>query len=388
MMDDDHLLYRGDDMRDATLTQMKELGVDVVRVTVLWSVDRQQGAPRRQGAGSASSKLGADNPKAYPCSTGTATTASSAPARRWGSAATSTSPGPGPRGATSKAPASTATDREDLEAQAARVLPVRHRRSASATAASTSDENDGRKLLPRINFWSLWNEPNQGGWLTPAVGRRPDGVSPAALPRAVLPAASALQSTGHGRDVILVGETAPIGVDRQDSRAPIRPRPFIREMFCLDANNVPYTGAQARARKCSNIAEVRADPGDGVGSPPLHQEGRARPTATRTRDVITMANIEDLGTGSWTASAANSGLHPPGHADRLQRVRLRDQPPDPYQGISLETQANWMNLGDLVAFNNPRVIGQTQFLLRDVGPRGATSPGPRPTGRPTSRASS
>ena len=38
MMDDDNLLYRGDQVRDQTLTRMKQLGVDVVRVTVLWSV--------------------------------------------------------------------------------------------------------------------------------------------------------------------------------------------------------------------------------------------------------------------------------------------------------------------------------------------------------------
>src|SRR3954454_3112851 len=36
MQDDDALVYGGDAKRDATLTRMKALGVDAVRVTVLW----------------------------------------------------------------------------------------------------------------------------------------------------------------------------------------------------------------------------------------------------------------------------------------------------------------------------------------------------------------
>ncbi|MGH2899035.1 MAG: hypothetical protein ACRDMZ_10210, partial [Solirubrobacteraceae bacterium] len=36
MMDDDLLLYRDDSTATRTLTQMKSLGVDTIRVTVLW----------------------------------------------------------------------------------------------------------------------------------------------------------------------------------------------------------------------------------------------------------------------------------------------------------------------------------------------------------------
>ena len=36
------------------------------------------------------------------------------------------------------------------------------------------DEDTGHSRLPRVSFWSLWNEPNQGGWLTPQfVGGKP-----------------------------------------------------------------------------------------------------------------------------------------------------------------------------------------------------------------------
>src|SRR5215212_1947139 len=38
MMDDDLLVYRDDATRDAAMERMKQLGVDYVRVTVLWRV--------------------------------------------------------------------------------------------------------------------------------------------------------------------------------------------------------------------------------------------------------------------------------------------------------------------------------------------------------------
>src|SRR4051794_24975727 len=65
MMDDDNLIYRGDQVRDQTLTRMRDLGVDEVRVTVLWSVvahNAQKGKARRRRF----HRLGAASPKAYP----------------------------------------------------------------------------------------------------------------------------------------------------------------------------------------------------------------------------------------------------------------------------------------------------------------------------------
>src|SRR5690242_706095 len=65
MMDDDHLTYRGAAARDAALHKMKNLGVDLVRVTVLWSVVAN-GAKTGHARHKRFNKLGAANPKAYP----------------------------------------------------------------------------------------------------------------------------------------------------------------------------------------------------------------------------------------------------------------------------------------------------------------------------------
>ena len=65
MMDDDQLVYSGDAVRDAALHKMKNLGVDMVRVTVLWSVVAH-GAKKGHAQHQRFNKLGAANPKAYP----------------------------------------------------------------------------------------------------------------------------------------------------------------------------------------------------------------------------------------------------------------------------------------------------------------------------------
>src|SRR6059058_1952981 len=64
MMDDDQLIYSGDAVRDAALHKMASAGVDIVRVTVLWSVVAN-GAKTGHRQHVRFDKLGAANPKAY-----------------------------------------------------------------------------------------------------------------------------------------------------------------------------------------------------------------------------------------------------------------------------------------------------------------------------------
>jgi hypothetical protein len=64
--------------------------------------------------------------------------------------------------------------------------------------------------LPRIDFWSIWNEPNIETNLGPETTHRGSGVEVApAIYRDLLNGAwGPLQVTGHGRDRILIGELA------------------------------------------------------------------------------------------------------------------------------------------------------------------------------------
>src|SRR5204863_7531390 len=66
--------------------------------------------------------------------------------------------------------------------------------------------------LPRVSFWSLWNEPNQVHFLAPQWGSAGSRViEPAAAIYRTLADSGyvALAASGHAADTILIGETAP-----------------------------------------------------------------------------------------------------------------------------------------------------------------------------------
>ncbi|HVI17572.1 MAG TPA: hypothetical protein VM712_04300, partial [Gaiellales bacterium] len=104
--------------------------------------------------------------------------------------------------------------------------------------------------LPRVDHWSIWNEPNHGGWLTPQWDGKPLVPQSPRIYRGLVDAAWAgLQDSGHGGDTILIGETSPTGINPGLTRG-MRPLRFIRELYCLDGRLRLYTGAAAKARGC------------------------------------------------------------------------------------------------------------------------------------------
>jgi hypothetical protein len=52
-------------------------------------------------------------------------------------------------------------------------------------------------------------------------------------------------------------------------------------------------------------------------------------------------------------------------------------PPDPFNGIPQDQQAEWINLGDYLMWADPRIVGNTQFLFRDGPPNNHFPPSSR-----------
>jgi hypothetical protein len=358
MMDDDSLVYRGDAARDRALKLMKALGVDEVRVTVLWSVVAD-GARKTRARDRRFRRLGADNPKAYPrlnwdrydrlvraCVT-----------LQVGCYFDVT--GPGPSWGHERAPAAHRADQRTWKPK-----PREFKLFVEAVGKRYSgryrDENDGRGALPKVSFWSLWNEPNQGGWLTPQwSGGKP--YSPVLYRKLYYAGRQALAATGHDGDVILIGETAPLGNANRTTRSPMYPATFIRALFCIDAAGNPVNGPG-----CSDFSRTG----------PLQATAWAHHPYTKnvyplTRnpnpDAITMANLDTL-TGLLDQVAARTGHLKPGLPVALTEFGFETNPPDRFSGISLDNQASWNTLGELVSWSNPRIMANTQFLLRDVAP--------------------
>jgi hypothetical protein len=362
MMDDDQLVYGTDQRRDKTLKEMKSMGVEYVRVTALWSVVAN-------GAKARGRHFDPRNPASYPHRNWDRYDNLVRSAERFGIGIYFDVTGPGPRWAHETAPpryrSSQATWKPKPDAFYDYVYALGKRYSGTYRK-----EDKDRPLLPRVRFWSLWNEPNQGGWLTPQYLPSPAlgtviPYSPILYRRLYLQGRKALGDTGHGGDAILIGETAPLG-GGSNVRSPVAPKLFIRELMCADSGDVPYTGAAANARDCSAFSQLGDFKTSGWAHHPYTK--KQPPTAPPpSSGDITISNIVDL-PNLLDDLSVKTGHIASGLGVVSSEFGWETSPPDRFAGIPLDKQAEWLNLGDFLAFLQPRVYGNTQFLMRDVAP--------------------
>ena len=237
--------------------------------------------------------------------------------------------------------------------------------------------------LPRVDYWSIWNEPNQAGWLTPQWGPDPRNsrkfvdAAPASYRALLANAWQALADTGHGTDTILIGETAPQGArtDKGLSR-PIDALRFIRRMYCLDDNLNILRGSEAQVRNCPG------DSGTFVAQNPAlfratgyahHPYALLTPPGQRSSwpDWVSMGDLSVLSNelariyrryGQKMQSKRGVPLY-------LTEFGYQTKP-DPFVAnvITFSRQAAWINHAEYIAFKNPNVRAVSQFLLVDDGP--------------------
>lgn len=230
--------------------------------------------------------------------------------------------------------------------------------------------------IPRVDMWSIWNEPNHGGWLTPqwrTDGKRLVPASPRIYRGLADAAVQALRDTGHGGDQILLGETAPRGHPRPALTHGLRPLRFIRELFCLDGRSRPFTGAAAEARGCPATPDpgafTAAHPGlFGVTGFAHHPYALESPPRARdeNRDNATLSGTARL---TRTLDAAYAAWGQPRKLPVwFTEYGYQTDPPDPTIGISFARQADWLDEATYLSYRNPRVASFAQFLLVDDGP--------------------
>jgi hypothetical protein len=192
MMDDDLLVYRDAATAQKTMNQMKLLGVDTIRVTVLWSVvanrarftpaeiKKLKGKKARAAAKRQTKNFRATKPKTYPRLNWDRYDDLVRIAHNVGLRVYFNITGPGPKWAHAKPPRS-----QRKLAKTYKPKPILYKQFVTAVgkrfSGSYRDENQGKVTLPRVNVWSLWNEPNQAGWLSPQwekIGSKRVLVSP------------------------------------------------------------------------------------------------------------------------------------------------------------------------------------------------------------------
>src|SRR3954452_23977972 len=228
IFEDEHqLLELGSFQANRSLDDIHALGADSIRSLVLWSRLAPGGSRRPKG-------FKAADPRAYSAALwdpyddlvrGTA-------ARGLGLILSPSTPIP--KWASRCKRGNRSTCKPDPKAYGAFVTALSRRYSGRYR-----DENQGGGVLPRVTRWSLGNEPNQPGWLTPQYERKRGRLiaTAAVIYRRLAQAGiRALRASGHPRDQMLLGETSPIGrTSGSLARRPIPPLEFVRKLFCLNA---------------------------------------------------------------------------------------------------------------------------------------------------------
>jgi hypothetical protein len=388
-MDDAELVYGTDPEVQATMGILRSIGADRVRVSVFWRLV----APRPDDT--ARPSFDATDPSAYPPGAWDRFDRIVLAARRYGLSLHFTITGPGPIWASSD------PSRGD---RAWEPSPVDFRAFVTAVGRRYSGSWDDEQpqptpepggppilppppppdpgpavTLPRVSFWSAWNEPNQPGWLRPQTA----GGVPASprLYRKLQDAAWAgLRASGHGRDTYVLAETAPRGSSRTRAVSPMRPLLFIRELYCLDRRLRPYRGSRAAVRDCPTDAAGRrrfvAD------HPGLFQ---ATGWAHHPYALEVAPRVRDRHPEQVTISTLSRLTRTLDRVFRRYRVRRRlpiwlteygyqTNPPDPVVGVSWNRQAAYLNQAEAIAYRNRRVRSLTQFLLVDDGPNRRHAP--------------
>jgi hypothetical protein len=238
--------------------------------------------------------------------------------------------------------------------------------------------------LPRVNYWSVWSEPNVGSSsLSPQTVNGIE-VGPS-LYRGLLDAAwSALLATGHhpGTDTILVGQMASTGHADPGLKLGMQPLRFLRALYCVDSSYRPLQGSAAAARGCPTTATASKQfpaqhpalfNATGWGHHPYYLNGGApsQPSPAIDPDWVTFSGLPKL----EGALDAVQRVH--GSSRRLPiyitEYGIETNPPRPEYPISPALAATYLNEAEYLAWRDPRVRTMSQYLLQDAPGRTPTT---------------
>ena len=226
------------------------------------------------------------------------------------------------------------------------------------------DENQGGGVLPRVDRWSIWNEPNQPGWLSPqqSVSGGSRVVTAARMYRGLAHSAiAALRATGHGSDLIMLGETAPIGrASGTLARRPTTPEEFIRALLCLDGSGRRLRGGAARRLGCSGFRKLRVN---AFAHHPYTRGGSQPPLFRTLPGEITIANPGRL--KRVLGQGARAGRIPGGLPIWYTEYGFQTRVRGDFFGVSDEEQARYINQSDWIASRDARIMSVAQYKLVD-----------------------
>jgi hypothetical protein len=353
--------------RDQSMRQLRWLGVDELRISADWELEAPAPQSRRAPPG-----FVAEDPASY-----------DAPGIEALDAAVRSAAGAGlhviidpafsaPLWATANQPAPAATaaehwynDQIDVPELVAWEVMLARRYSGTFTPAGASSP------LPRVETFTLWNEPNERGYLGPQwAGGRP--VSADWYRRLVALAYPAIKAVDPSATV-LIGNTSAAGADLEAPVGGVPPLAFIRRLACVDARLRPI--------ETGSCADFRTLPADGYAAhpyertaPPWQPSGAAHPDWAQMGDLSRIQALLDrlVVLGRLAPGAANLWLTEQGYESNAE---LSEMPWSEPQQAQLDADSEYL------AWRDPQVASFSQFLLRDTR-TGETLADRRLTGSP------
>lgn len=373
LQDDDALIYSPPDKVQKTLDTLAAIGVDRVRATVVWGAIAPHPTSRHRP------RFDATNPNAYPPGVWTHYDELVRLAQAHGIGVDFNVSAPAPYwAATKRAPVDYAKrDYYPSTSQFAQFVTAVGRRYSGHFMAPGSAE---ATPVPRVDYWSIWNEPDEGGWLTPQWQRLRNGTyvpEAAIMYRGLVDAAwRALSHTGHAGDTILIGETAAKGAPGHGVGISMRPMPFLRALYCVDTRYRPLRGNAAAELSCPRTptaaAFTAAHPGLFRATGYAHHPYSfhfAPQVHTADTDTATLADLSRL-ERALDRIFASYRLHIRGGLPLyLTEYGYQSRPPDPFVEFTAQQQAAFINQAEYMAYRDPRVRAFSQFLLVDDRPK-------------------
>lgn len=359
------------------LDQLRALGVTTVRLWVPWSSVAPDPNSRRAPA-----HFDAADPAAYPKGTWAPYDTFVRDATSLGITVLMNPTGTAPLWATGVAPRGTATHNPATWVPSAPAFG-QFVHALGTRYSGDWDPDTGRvdltspDDLPRVSFWSVWNEPNYGPNLTPQA--RPGGVevSPLAYRSLLDRAWSALQATGHGHDTILFGELAPRGQPVPQVANGMYPLRFLRALYCVDADYRPLRGTAAALRGCPTTAAgsrrfAQQNPAlfqaSGYAAHPYTRGETGPPNVPSPKADPDWAGFADMGKLTRTLDRLTwvyrSRKHFPIYSTEFG---FQTSPPKINCTCSSPTTAAYyMNWAEYLSWRNPRVRSYAQYQLADL----------------------
>lgn len=364
-----------------TLRTFRGLGVDMVRVVVVWAQIAPAATARTAPAG-----FDASDPADYPAENWAPYDRIVRLAAADGIAVDFTLSGGAPRWAEGPGIPKAALDNPYWAWRPSAVAFGEFAYAVAERYSGTYVPPREAEPLPRVSFWAIWNEPNFGEDLGPqATHGSTVATGPMMYRKLVAQGWNALQATGHGADTILIGEFDPWGLSGPPTAkhprgypgqfAQTKPLRFLRALYCVDSRYRPLRGSAARAVGCPPTAMAsRAfrpnNPGlfdaSGLSDHPYPHNQPPTIETARDPDIAPLPRLPNLERALDRAQRAYGSR---------RRLPIYDteygyitDPPGHGGFVSAANAAYYLNWAEYLTWKQPRITSTMQYLLYDPPP--------------------